>query len=76
MQTFIQDLKHAAKMFRENPGFTFAVLAALIIGIGANVAIFSVVNTVVLKPIPFDQPDQMVRPMNLNRQKQNEERER
>jgi predicted permease len=54
------DIKHSLQMFLKNPGFTIAAVAALALGIGANTAIFSVVNTVLLKPLTYPNADRMV----------------
>ena len=55
-----KDVKHSLHLFIKNPSFTFAAIAALALGIGANTAIFSVVNTVLLKPLSYPDADRMV----------------
>jgi hypothetical protein len=66
LEAFLKDLKQSLRMFSQNRSFTVAAIAALAIGIGSNTAIFSVVNTVLLKPPPFPEPERIVIFMNTS----------
>src|SRR5215471_3041892 len=61
MRTFLSDLRHGARALLRAPAFSIAVVVVLALGIGANTAIFSIVNTVLLRPLPYEQSDRIVR---------------
>jgi predicted permease len=64
MAAVLQDLKYAARMLRASPGFTVIAITVMGLGIGANTAIFSIVNKILLEPLPFYEPHRLVRVFN------------